>query len=157
MSVTFELKFYSNDISVVIYDIFICLTLVSFIFSSFIMNIPFLGRKHSINFFLFIAIILRIVKTIDNNNAIIFLFIRIAVYSVQLPLHTLITESFTTNERVTNYGYVYFAGKVAAIITPFILEYLSFRLFDYLMIFSAIIQIILILMIKETFDKSLID
>ncbi len=140
----------------------------SYYLVSLLMNISFIGRRFSLILCLLIVIILKITKIVyplidsysdlSNFFVIIYLILRLALYTSQIPTHILINESFSTKERLHNYSTIYTVAKIASLISPFALEYLSEGVYDYLIIFccSAIVLIILFL-IEETLNKKLRD
>jgi hypothetical protein len=156
--VTFELKLYSNSISVLLYNIFLALSIVAFFISSFFMNIDILGRKMAMVIFYLSVIITRVLKIVIPSQGTLFFFIsRTFVYGIQLPVNTIITESFSSKIRVLYYGYIYFVGKIVEIATPFLLEYINIVYYDYVLISVSIIAVIVTFLIEETWKKPLED
>ena len=155
---TFELKFYSNDTSSLFYNFLMIITMFAYVFASFLMNTNIMGRKLTIIFLLIIVIGSRTFKLFFSvADTLLYFIARISLFSIQVPLHTIVTESFSTEERLTKYGFIYLFAKIGSIFCPFILEYLSVYVFDFLMIIFAIIQIVLTAIINETYRKSLSD
>jgi hypothetical protein len=161
MTITFEIKNYSNSMNDLLYYLITSSMFISYIILAFMMNIPILGRKYTVILTMIILIIIKITKiTVSfsmNVLVILFLISRLILFSSQIPLHTFLTESFTTKERLQTYGYLYISGKIAALFAPFLLEYLSVHAYDYLLIGLALIVIIMIIQLKETLNQKLLD
>jgi hypothetical protein len=167
ISITIELKKYGNKLDFYYY-IFNVLTVFSYYIISLLMNISFIGRKYALSSFLILVIIFKLVKiflpyfeTISETSnffVILFLTVRLTLYTSQIPFHVLINESFSTKERLANYSTIYFVSKIASLISPFIMEYLSEFIYDLVIMGCCTgISLIILLFVEETLNRKLRD
>lgn len=158
IAITLEIKFYSSKIDSHIFYYVNILMLFLYLIVSCLSNLPFLGRKKTLIIFLSSIFVMRMIKIFYWDNYILFLLIRAVLYSSQIPMHILITESFSTKDRVKNYGLIYICGKIASLINPFIIEFLSTMVYDIILSsFVAFCIIVLIFWVDETLNLSMKD
>jgi hypothetical protein len=167
ISITIELKKYGNKLDFYYY-IFNGLTVFSYYLISLLMNISFIGRRYALSSFLILVVIFKLIKIflpyfetiseVSNFFVILFLTVRLTLYTSQIPFHVLINESFSTKERLANYSTIYFVSKIASLISPFIMEYFSEFIYD-LVIMSCCtgISIIILVFVEETLNRKLRD
>jgi hypothetical protein len=94
----------------------------------------------------------------QNFFEILFLSTRLMIYSCQVPIQTLVAESFSNKERVKNYSNLYLYAKIMTIFIPMALEYLSSNTYDVLIISLAVFVILMtVLCIDETLNKKIRD
>jgi hypothetical protein len=157
ISAAFEIKNYGNDISDLMFYLVCVAQVPTYYIMSILMNLKILGRRFSVVIFLCLILSLRIVKIFFPKIVLIFLIIRLLLYTTQIPMHTLMLESFSTKERMKNYGTIYIGGKVAALFAPFLLEMIPAEAYNYIMMGFAVTSIFLLFILKETLNRSLDD
>jgi len=148
----FEIKNYGKSITITLYIIFNIISMPFFIFISFLMNIKVIGRRYALLKFFFVLTMIKISNLLveESNKKYLYLSYRVILYSIQIPIHTLVNESFPTKKRNSKYGNLYISAKCLALASPFVLEF--FNNTDYTIILGSVILIIstMILWIKET-------
>lgn len=123
------------------------------------MNTDTFGRKYTIIVLQVLIISLRLIYIAWGiKNIYIFFVIRVMAMSIQIPQHTLITESFSNKGRVKYYSQLYTFTKIVSISSPYIIEMLDYWTYNVLFCIFAVISIVmLVFFIKETKGKELKD
>lgn len=152
----YEMKNYLNEITNSAYYIANCSLFFTFFVSSAMMNISFLGRKFTLIIISIINFTLRTVK-IFTGSIYLYLSIKMTLYSAQVPFHTLITESFSTKERLRNYGILFLFSKLTSLLPPILIEYLSSTNYDIFLSTIGFLLICLLFFSEETLGKHLND
>jgi len=152
LTVTFEIKNYGTNISIVLYTIFSIASFPFYILVSYLMNIKMIGRRYAIIMLFLLLLVFQISNFFidESYKKYSYMAYRIVLLASQIPMHTLINESFPTKSRNSKYGNLYVAAKILSLASPFALEFFNYT--EFTIVISTVIVVIsvMILLIKET-------
>ncbi len=155
ITVLFRTKLYINTLPSFYYYMNELVSICLIYTNSFLMNLKCLGRKYTLVMILGFSIISVAIKyTNINNIEVIGAFVsREVIGSLQVVLHTFVTESLSENERLKYYGMTFTFGKFASILASWYSEFMPQLVFDITVMVECVLVAIIILMLEETLKK----
>ena len=111
-----------------------------------------IGRRYAIIMLFLLLLVFQISNFFidESYKKYSYMAYRIVLLASQIPMHTLINESFPTKSRNSKYGNLYVAAKCLSLASPFVLEFFNYT--EFTIVISTVIVVIsvMILLIKET-------
>lgn len=158
-STLYEIKHYTNEDNFdFLFSIANLLGSGLFVILSYISNVSFIGRKGASFILLSVALLLRMLFFLLNySNFKIYLAIRVIVDSNQMPVHTLLSESFSNKNRVHMFSSLFIVKQLITSGIPFALNYLSETAFNIFFCALLTLGIIFLFFSKETNKKKIRD
>lgn len=155
-----ELKEYQDSstnfsFSVLFYGIILFPFLIGF---TLLMNIKSIGRKFTLIIMYVLILSLRASSFFFNlKNIFIYFIIRLLINSSLIPLNTIVTESLDNKERVRDLSFFNLIFKALAILTPFIYDVISYRLYTFITMIISSVAIVSLIFMTDTLGKDLRD